>query len=378
MNQNLPFSNQLPIEYLASCFDNVTNSYKFYWFLAILEHVKKSQLSTIPIQDLLNHMVASVWYPTTYFFLSFGKQDRLSQIATQVKIKELLKKHQIIQEISNQLLTDDQFAREVNSLARFVPYRFLRPFFNNQTKGKPDWQVNDLIAELAEKSFNNQDSPCLYRFVVTPQASIEIQAEWWAYLQKHLRILEDFGWWNLLNYLQRNNPNVPSIATKLFAPEQRDLNLAREFWRLVFNQLETINCIYSRQPMKKAKFSLDHFLPWRFVTHDLLWNLIPTPKNINSAKSDTLPDMQAYFNDFAEMQYEALQIVAGLNKTNLLEDYILLLKRDNISQIPFTEFKQILQDTMVPQFQIAKNMGFATNWKYDLSIPEKSQLPFND
>lgn len=78
---NLPPSTKLPIEHLATCFNNVTNSYKFYWFLSILEHIKENQAPTIPIKHLLAAMVATVWYPTNYFRLSFGKQDRLSLIA---------------------------------------------------------------------------------------------------------------------------------------------------------------------------------------------------------------------------------------------------------------------------------------------------------
>lgn len=81
---NLPQSNNLPIEYLAASFDNVTNSYKFYWFLAILEHIRENQSPTIIVNNLLARMVAGVWYPTNYFRLSFGKQDRLGQIAVQV------------------------------------------------------------------------------------------------------------------------------------------------------------------------------------------------------------------------------------------------------------------------------------------------------
>jgi hypothetical protein len=67
----LPYSDRLPVPILAAVFDEVTNSYKFYWFLAILEWVREEQTPLLPLDALLARMVASVWYPTNYFRLSF-------------------------------------------------------------------------------------------------------------------------------------------------------------------------------------------------------------------------------------------------------------------------------------------------------------------
>lgn len=141
---------------------------------------------------------------------------------------------------------------------------------------------------------------------------------------------------------------------------------ARTFWRLVFEQTGSLSCIYSGQVIDKNDFSLDHFLPWRFVTHDLLWNIIPTPKNINSAKSDNLPRFDLYFNSFAVMQYNAVKTVSALGNANLLEDYTLLFKNDvkQIKQLSVDNFSATLRDTIAPQVQIAQNMGFAANWSY--------------
>jgi hypothetical protein len=48
----LPKSTHLPIEYLSSVFSHTTNSYKFYWFLSILENVNKGR-EKISIDDLI-------------------------------------------------------------------------------------------------------------------------------------------------------------------------------------------------------------------------------------------------------------------------------------------------------------------------------------
>ena len=370
----LPESSKLPVENLAASFNNVTNSYKFYWFWAILESIRETNSQFILLNYLLAKMIASVWYPTNYFYLSFGKLDRLSQIALNLKKESGLavdaKHTEVVDAVLAQLSENSALSNEIMSLGRFVPYRFLRPFFVKELRGEKDYKINGLMVELAESGFSTPDNLCLYRFVSQPENGIELQNDWFKYLQQHLTILLGFCLWHLLNYLQKNNPNAPNIAGKLFEPEQRDLKQARNFWRLAFDQLGAIDCIYSGQTMRKDDFSLDHFLPWRFVTHDLLWNIIPTPKNVNSAKSDNLPSVDAYFAPFAELQYTAFQAVAKLRKQKLLEDYVLLFKKEDVGEVKALssdQFTALLHDTIAPQIQIARNMGFTADWSYPTS-----------
>lgn len=228
-----------------------------------------------------------------------------------------------------------------------------------------DWRVNQEIMRLCEGAFSGGNAP-LYRFI---QEGIEIHPDWFGYLVKHMQILKGFCFWHLLNYLQKNNPNVPNIAGKLFEPAKRNMKDARKYWRLAMDQLQPIQCIYSRQPVQQDSFSLDHFLPWRFVTHDLLWNLIPTSRSVNSAKGDQLPDTTRFFDPFARLQYDAFQTVAVQEQGNLLEDYILLFKAGSVTEIstmPFDNFRQVLHDTIIPQIQVARNMGFGVGWSYSL------------
>lgn len=369
-SSNLPPSSRIPVEHLSGSFNNVTNSYKFYWFLAILDHIQQTQSPLVPVNYLLARMVTAVWYPTNYFRLSFGKQDRLGQIALAIKAEINLAtdspKQKIINATLDYMSNGSPLAREIDSLGAYVPFRFLRPFFAVQLRGEVDWKINALIQQMADHSFANSQAPCLYRFY-PQQGLIEIHPRWLEYLQEHLAIVTGFCLWHLLIYLQKNNPNVPNVAAKLFEPEKRNLNASRRFWQQAFDAMGTIRCIYSGQDMSKNAFSLDHFLPWSFVTHDLLWNLIPTPKNINSAKSDQLPVFALYFDPFAQLQYDAFQAVATPHKEGLLEDYVLLFKRQSVNEVqtlPFDTFKATLHDTIAPQIQIARNMGFTADWSY--------------
>lgn len=368
----LPESNRLPIAPLARVFNNVTNSYKFYWFLAILDTVKARRGRTVPIDHLLARMIANAWYPLHYFHLSFGKQDQLGQVADLLRAQSRsldinANPQEIVETVHDTLAGGGPLAREIRSLGDYVPQRFLRTFFYDQTRGIDDWKINHLVKTLAERYFDDAQSPCLYRFVSTPARNIEIHPAWYEYLQEHVRILEGFCLWHLVNYLQKHNPNVPNISGKLFRPEQRDLKQARDYWKLVFDNVGQVQCIYSHQPVSRDNYSLDHFLPWSFVAHDLLWNIIPTPKAVNSSKGDLLPDIDRYFDPFARLQYKSVQIVARSRHTRLLEDHLLLLKRVSIQQLQettFEYFRQVLYDTIMPQAQIARNMGFQGNWSY--------------
>src|SRR5690606_30606561 len=198
--------------------------------------------------------------------------------------------------------------RQIRRLDKYVVYRFLRPFFAAQVRGAPDWEVNRRVVELAAQSFEGGDAPCLYRFVENGR-SIGLHPRWRAYLQNNLAIVTGFCLWSLVTYLQRNNPNVPNIAGKLAEPGQRELGMARRFWRAALAVQGPLRCVYSGELLAGVP-SLDHFLPWSFVAHDLLWNIAPTAAGVNSAKSDRLPDFARYFEPFAAQQYAAVQAVA--------------------------------------------------------------------
>ncbi len=371
----LPDSRLLPVQCLSASFDNVTNSYKFYWFLAILDHVRNKQTRIISVRQLTAHMVANVWYPTNYFRLSFGKQDRLGQIAVNVGAESSLpmeaERTKIIRVVLGHLKDATEISREIKSLQEYVPFRFLRPFFASRLRGMKDAVINANIEIMAEELYNNPESPSLYRFISAPEFSIEIHPAWFEYLKQHLSILTGFCMWNLVSYIQKNNLNVPNISNKLIEPSQRDLKRAREFWGIAFGKLEQVLCVYSGLEMNKEQFSLDHFLPWRFVAHDLLWNIIPAPKNINSSKRDNLPDVGKYFDAFAKLQHQAVQIVSASEKPNLLEDYALLMKAGSakeLGSISLSNFQNQLYDTIAPQIQIAANMGFSAHWKYGNNV----------
>lgn len=171
----------------------------------------------------------------------------------------------------------------------------------------------------------------------------------------------DFAFWNLTEFLQKRNPNVPNLPAKLVKPLQREsLTKQRKFWDTYIESVGKINCIYTGREIFAKKYDLDHFVPWSFVSHNLLWNLLPADASINSSKSNNLPPLDKYLKPFAKMQQNALKTLYTKNpNNNIFEDYLTVF--DSVSELvkmPQNEFCDVLSKTFTPLVQIAENSGF--------------------
>jgi len=369
----LPLSAELPVQRLAAVFAQVTNSYKFYWFLAMLERAQNDRGRLMPVDELLAEMVALAWYPANMFRLSLGKQDQLNDIPLRLREARGLAPHErpaVVRRATLEEMHDGRSAvgGQIRNLGVYVPRRFLAPFFEAELRGRKDTEKNRLIERLADEAFADGERPCLYRFVADAgRLAIEFHPGWYGYFRAHAHILKDFCLWNLLLYVQKNNPNVPNLAAKLFEPGVRDMSRARRYWDAALEALGPRPCVYSGTLVGRGAYSLDHFLPWSYVAHDLLWNIVPTTTNINSAKGDRVPELGRYFGDFARLQYEALQVTATAARARLVEDYTLLFKVSSLEELRAVargRFEATLYDTISPQVQIAENLGFVTGWRY--------------
>ena len=205
----------------------------------------------------------------------------------------------------------------------------------------------------------------MYRFL---KDSIEINDVWKSYLQKHQGILRGFTYWHLLQFLQKNNPNVIGLPDKLFRRTDRDFKLASPFWNAYLQNNPDLVCIYSGQTITKQNISLDHFLPWSYVVHDQIWNIIPTTKQVNSAKNNSLPSIELYFESYAKLQFSGFQFHIQNTPKKFLEDYSILFNQsiEEIRNQPFEYFREGLKRTILPQLQMAQNLGFS----YPFKCPE--------
>lgn len=168
-----------------------------------------------------------------------------------------------------------------------MPYRLLTPFYKDALRKLPEHKKNQKIRELVNKY--NIDNIPLYSFT---DKLIQIDAIWREYIQKNIKLIEGWVKWNWCEYLQNRNPSVPAVPKKILPILQR-LSLTKEidYWKDILAHKE-LKCIYSNN--KLDSFELDHFLPWTFVAHNQLWNLIPVSGSANASKSNNLPSLDYY------------------------------------------------------------------------------------
>lgn len=105
-----------------------------------------------------------------------------------------------------------------------------------------------------------------------------------------------------------------------------------------------MDCIYTGSKLlpEKSAYDLDHFIPWSFVSHDLLWNLLPINPNINSSKSDNLPPLEIFIKPFALEHQKALKTLYPKTPSNkIFEDYLTLYHSVSAGKTPTSRKKNL-------------------------------------
>ncbi|CAI2768611.1 HNH endonuclease domain-containing protein [Flavobacterium collinsii] len=342
----LPNSQLLSVDKLSSVFSSTSATYKFYWFLAILELVDEGNTHILK-RNLFSRMISNSWYTVNYFHVSFGKQDLIQDSVKRILEIEGLtinENKNIINEVLENTGKIDTI-RILNHFDKNVPHWFISSWFSGNR--------NEIYARS-----ENFDLGCIYRL---EKDFIEINPMWVSYLQSNSKILKDFYYWNLALFLQKRNLNVPDIPNKISKSIARSslVKQTNEYWKLFFNELGSIECIFTNSKLifDEKKYALDHFVPHAFVSHDLIWNLIPIDKKFNSTKRDKLPSVNKYFDKFYNLQKIAFDIVKNHNSKNkYLDEYLTIFPNlDEGYEFDYLRYKETIQ----PLITIASNNGFS-------------------
>lgn len=365
----LPYSEELNIEYLGRLFDNTSECYKFFWFKAIVSKVTAGKLE-LTYEELVDEMIADAWYMVTEYHLNLGPKDTLESLVDFIKgkypgLKSCEKKAAIIDFLSS---TDDrEIIRKKRALTYNVPYRLQAPFMA-KLKGK-EWNVgeNELIFKI------NQEKRLMYYFLALNGLSTKIivQEDWARYIITNQEIIRGWLEYNMILYIQKRNPSVPGIADKLYPPQERKLEKVKKYWKLILS-LEPVYEIYNDQLLTEKDISIDHFVPWSYVAHDEMWNLNPTTKSINSSKSNNLPDWETYFERLARQEYQSYGLIWKYESVHKefekcakehinSDDVRFRVYRQGLA---YPEFAEELKTIILPVYQSAKNCGF-NNWIYE-------------
>jgi hypothetical protein len=371
--KQLPASEEVNVAALARLFADTTNSYKYVFFISLLDILKRRNFDVsqpIAFQDLVVEMLANAWYPHTYFKLSFGTTDQITQCLDSLPLviqEPVLKFTDTDKKLLRAAIQSQNLTKVVQKLRRFVPFRLIAPFLEQELQGVENRHKGDnldrAVPRAAEKGFDNYKP--LYRFDSDSYSScnsVIFHPSWAAYFEKHYTIVRGWASWEWLGYMQKRNPSTPGLVYKLFAPSKREpLKKQTDYWKIVLSQLD-FHCIYSNQKIDPANFSLDHYLPWSFVAHDQLWNLVPTTPEINSSKSNNLPP-DHFFERFVSAQHLGL-ITCHEQMTEstwniTVEAYINDLRiqtQDDL--LDLEKLRNAYSSTVQPLISLASNQGF--------------------
>ncbi|WP_017301522.1 HNH endonuclease domain-containing protein [Nodosilinea nodulosa] len=376
--QSLPTSEQVNVAALTRIFADTTSSYKYLFFLSLLDILKRRHfevLSPISFQEMIVEMLANAWFPHTFFKLSFGAQD---QIANKLDSLALVIEEPIVRfkdtdkTLLRKAIASQNLKDAVLHLRRYVPFRLIIPFVESELVGVSRGKGNQLdmaMPVIADRCFDICKP--LYRFDSIQYKDCQgiiVHPAWASYLEQHYTIVRGWAAWEWLGYMQKRNPSTPAISNKLFMPVKRD-SLAKqtEYWKLVM-QSQELRCIYSGQVIDPNQFSLDHYLPWSFVAHDQLWNLVPTLQKVNSAKSNSIPSNE-YFRDFVLLQHKGLTIAHGTltegKWAKQVEPYISNLSVSDRNELLNVEkLSEAYQHLLKPLISLASTQGFSFGWQY--------------
>ncbi len=355
-------------------FQNTDTTYKFFWFLSVLHKAKVTHFRTdlqLEIKELAREMIAQAWPCRRLFKLWFGHQDRLQGLIDQLAQSSGLSDNARLDEVRDAALELSE--ADLSVLQDFVPYRFLTPWLRSALVGVSDHARNQLIQLLAARSANSpRPTPYSFDAVIGRPKQIIVGLKWLTFLQSNHLPFRAFAQLSVARYFETRNPGIPGIINKLDRPGARKLEKARAFWDTILSN-QPLKCIYSGKPIR-ADYDLDHFLPWSFVTHDLIWNLTPTPGAINVAKSDAVPDLGRYLSALVDQHYKAMPVLknalAKVRGTRLRALEAITLEYANFFKIPLTElfllsrdqYTNVLRTELHAQADVARRLNFESDW----------------
>lgn len=323
LHLDIVYENNLDTDKFARMFNNKAQSYKFYWFEAILNLSVASQ-NDLTFDEIINEMICEAWHTVTHYHLRLGPTVNgnaenflehaintlnthavgLSQNPSRDDLKSAIK------ECESELKNDKY------RLTDYVPYKLLYPFFDveGMEEGlsylKKD-QRTRLIEYMARLS---SDKNLFYTILdgVGLQKKVRINPYWRKLLIKNYSVIRSWVQYNKAQFLQDRNPGVPGVIYKI-CPENeelRKLEQARDLWKTVAEITgQPIKEIYTGQDIPLDLLSLDHFVPRSYISNDELWNLTPMRRSLNSRKNNRIPAWEEFFEPFARYQFYLYELI---------------------------------------------------------------------
>ena len=188
-------SDETDFSKIFNLFEHKSTTYKYFWFLAILDSIKKKGELSISFDEIAAKMIALAWqYAGDQ--INFGNIDKMHDIISDILILipgAFSKNAQDIEKLILKHKKDKQLQKLLRHLTTNVPYRFLSPwikFTNN----------HNVVKE-------SQDLHCEAPYVIYPTC-IVLDEDWYDYFTSHYQELCTFTKKELVNYLKAYNNDL--------------------------------------------------------------------------------------------------------------------------------------------------------------------------
>lgn len=393
LHLEIVYENNLDTDKFARMFNNKAQSYKFYWFEAILNLTKDTD-EDLTFEEIIDEMICEAWHTVTHYHLRLGPTVNgnaenflehaintlnvtvpdFSQNPSREELRTAIKR------------CEKELKRDKTRLTDYVPYKLLYPFFD--TDGMEEglsYIKNDkhrrLIAYM-EKLSGNENLFYTILDGVGLQKKIRMNPHWRKLLIKNYSVIRSWVQYNKAQFLQDRNPGVPGIIYKI-SPENEDLrrlDQARNLWRTTVEITgKPIKEIYTGKEISLDTLSIDHFVPRSYISNDELWNLTPTSKALNSSKNNRLPKWDEFFEPFARYQYYLYSLIFPADSSKrspVLIDRFEKCRKNNVNAIWASEtlyiagnsdvqFMNILNHNLKPIYEAAQLQGYDM-WKVNV------------
>lgn len=393
LHVKIVYENSLDMDKFARMFNNKAQSYKFYWFEAILNLTKATE-EDITFEEVIDEMICEAWHTVTHYHLRLGPtingnaenflEHAINTLNSMVKdLSQNPSKEELKAAIK---LCEKELKRDKARLTDYVPYKLLYPFFDVEGMEEGlEYIKNDrhsqLIAYMAKLS---GDENLLYTILegVGLQKKIRMNLYWRKLLIKNFSVIQSWVQYKKVQFLQDRNPGVPGIIYKI-CPENealRKLDQVRVLWKTtVENTGRPIKEIYTGKDILLNTLSIDHFVPRSYISNDELWNLTPMSKSLNSNKNNRLPSWDDFFVPFAKYQYYLYSLIFPSDPNKKLPaiiDQFEKCRKNNVNAIwaseslyiagnSDTQFISILDHNLRPIYEAAQLQGYNT-WKISI------------
>lgn len=344
-----PAREGLDIRALSKLFAHVYTSHKYLLFLSILNLTKDGE-ERLPASKIAAGML-DVVRPIVRSRFDMGRDDNSAEF------------------INRQDEYGDKVPPDVvKKLMGYAPYNLLTPFYKKESRHQAGTKLHNDIYRLAENSFSSGENPPIYRFrhQGARVVELELHPRWMSYFAENRDSLRLWALENFAKFLGRSNKRSNIMSFLMEEEESRQIIVQRDFWRHVVLRGKTA-CIYTGAALTADGFELSHYVPYRFVGHHKIWNLLPTLPEVKAAKSDSIPHSR-YLGRLAAVHGGALDMCRERSQiwgeSGAASEYASALELGGDLTCSEAKLHAAYERLVNPLVEKARQCGFPDEWQY--------------